>query len=465
MNRLPSRRFSPAAFLLAASLLALPPAALAGGADAPPPVIPAPKKLHTTQWAFDVDWYVYILVSSKATRGTRRAARIVQLGLRKRLELDAPIVRITQRGGLSPRSRAIWVIEPRLDRPPARTIGVEGLDFSPPMLDDGYFIRVDALETVIHGATDAGSCHGAQTLLQLILPARPGGLLRKARPPRIPCLWMADWPSRPTRPLPLGVKLPAKRPRLQDFVQALARYKLNAVHTSALPDADPAKAAFRDYAARYAVRAVDAVAGLPQEPLTKMARPWLKEGPAAVYGLAALGEATWADPEADVEEFRRRFARLTFRNEEAAEALRLTEEYLADRAPQRPSALLDRVAALAKAPDAEARRKHERRAQRIRALWSDVEERPDLRDAFLDVAEREIAAWDVLYALADARRLAEKGRFGPAANHLRERLADLRKRGGLSEAVEGKIAALADRLDSAADAESPPPLEQLWPAN
>ncbi len=376
--------------------------------------------------------------------------------------MDAPIVRITQRAGLSPRSRAIWVVEPRLDRPPARTIGVEGLDFSPPMLDDGYFIRVDALETVIHGATDAGSCHGAQTLLQLILPGQRGSMFRKARPARIPCLWMADWPSRPARPLPLGVKLPAQPPQLRNFLQAMGRYKLNAVHTRALPDVAEAKAVFRDYAARYAIEAVDTAAALPDGPLMQSARQWLKAGPAAVYGLAAIGEATWADPEADVEAFRRRFARQAFRNAEAAKALRLTEQYLADRAPQRPATLLDRAAALANAPDGDARRKHERRAERIRSLWSEVEQQPDLRDAFLDAAEREIAAWDVLYALADARRLAEDGRFTAAAGHLRERLAGRRERGELSEEVARQLTALADRLAKAANAEPPPPLEQLW---
>jgi hypothetical protein len=425
-------------------------------------VIPTPKKLHTTRWAFDLDWYVYILVSGKASRGTRRAARIVQLALRERLNVDAPIVRITQRAGLSPRSRAIWVVEPRLDRPPARTIGVEGLDFSPPMLDDGYFIRVDALETVIHGATDAGSCHGAQTLLQLILPGQRGSMFRKARPARIPCLWIADWPSRPARPLPLGVKLPAQPPQLPNFLQAMGRYKLNAVHARSLPDAADAKAVFHDYAARYAIEAVDTVPALPDGPLMQSARRWLKAGPAAAYSLAAIGEATWADGDADIEALRRRFARLTFRNAEAAEALRLTEQYLANRAPQRPAALLDRAAAIANTPDADARREHERRAERIRGLWSDVEQRPGLRDAFLDVAKREIAAWDALYALADARRLAEQGRFGLAADQLRERLTGLRERGGLSQEVEEQLTALADRLVKAANAQPPPPLDPLW---
>lgn len=412
---------------LAARCLALSLPAAADERPSPPPVvIPTPKKLTMVKWSFALDDLVYILVSVRATRGTRRAARIVQLGLRERFGLDPRIVRIVRRPKQPPGAKGIWVVEPRLGRPPARTIGEKGLRFSEPMLHEGYFIRVDAMEIVLHGATDAGSCNAAQTLLQMIRPARRGTLFRKAQPLSIPCCWVADWPHRPARSLPQGCAVPKEPEAMARFVRALGRYKINAVPKSALPAHPAALEQFHDLATRYAIRVVVGGQGLPQTPLGAIARRWLKEGDAAAYGIAALGEQGWAGGAPDAGAFRLRFARGVFRSEAAAEAMALTEEYLAAPAPRAAEKLRALAKAVADATGEEAarfaaeRQAHERRAARIRKLWKEVEARPGLCAAFLEVAEREIAAWDDLYALAARLAAAARAQQPPSLEEPRK---------------------------------------------
>ena len=84
----------------------------------PPVVLPTPRQITMEQWEFALDDLVVVMVSGQATRTTRRAARILQFGLRERLGLDPPIVRFLRRGELPPGSKAIWIVEPRLGRGP-----------------------------------------------------------------------------------------------------------------------------------------------------------------------------------------------------------------------------------------------------------------------------------------------------------------------------------------------------------
>ena len=284
-------------------------AAEAAPAAAPPlrvDVIPEPRKVVGEGWEFAVDRFCIVLVSERATRGTRRAARAVQLGLRERFGLDAPIVRITEQGrhGVT---RPIWVVEPRLKRRPARTIGVKGLTFTDAMRRGGYFIRVDAVEAVLHGADDAGSTHAAQTFLQLVRPPRKGSLFRKSRPPTVPCLWIQDWPSHPVRALPADRALPGDLDAVGRVLDLAARYKLNAIVRGQLPRDPGRAAAVRALAVARAIRIVDSA---PPPPDT---RPRLESRPAAADDLretlAALGEWMWGPPDPDAETFRRRFDR------------------------------------------------------------------------------------------------------------------------------------------------------------
>jgi len=205
------------------------------GAAVPlPEVFPPVKQMTPGQGAFELDEHAAVLVSEQATWGTRVAARAVQLGIRERCGLDLPIVRISEQRDRGP-LKAIWVIEPRLLRPPDSTIGVKELEFTEPMVYEGYFLRVDAIEVVVHGASDAGSYYAAQTLLQLIRPARRGSLWRKARGPSIPCLWLADWPSRRERTVPGTVRVPSEADALEQLIRTAARYRLNGIAKSALP--------------------------------------------------------------------------------------------------------------------------------------------------------------------------------------------------------------------------------------
>lgn len=455
--------------LLLALCCLLPAGARADEETLPPPaVVPTPKKLSPDRWNFAFDDLVVVMVSERATLGTRRAARIVQLGLRERLGIDAPIALIARRTRLAPGSKPIWVVEPRLDRAPARTIGVPKLRFTDPMLDGGYFIRVDAVEAVLHGATDAGSCNAAQTLLQMIHPARPGSFFRKAKPPAIPCLWIADWPSRPLRALPRDFPLPNDAPAAAAFTRLLGRYRLNAVSKDSLPTDAQALAAFRDDATRYSIGVL--LKGMPEAPqgeLAAIAGRWMARGPCVEYAIAALAEAWWTDKAPTAEAFRRQFARSAFHNADAAEAIALTEQCLATPAPRQATALLDQAKAIASGDDAarhaDARKQHRRRAERLRRLWSAVKERPELRDAFLQVAEDEIAARDTLLALADARVLAQRGRLKAAANTLLARKTALE---GDATAGEARLLleSLARRLRAAASADPPPALDSIWKA-
>ena len=198
--------------------------ARAAGAEPPPlGVIPAPKQVSLAAGEFELDEFAALLVSDEAAPRIRAAARVVQLGIRERFGLDLPIIRISEERKQGPR-KCIWVIDPQVLRPdprkrgeryagpaelrpysPENTIGVNGLRFTDEMAVEGYFIRVDPIAVVIHGASDAGSYWGAQTLLQLVRPPRRGGMFRRGRGPTIPCLWMADWPSNRDRVVPAEI--------------------------------------------------------------------------------------------------------------------------------------------------------------------------------------------------------------------------------------------------------------------
>jgi hypothetical protein len=349
------------ALLLAACLLG----PLAAAGEEPPQVdlVPAPKEIHFERGDFELDADCVVLISEQAQEPTRRAAVALQRGIRERFGLDLPVVRIVDQRG----RKALWVIEPRILRPPAKTIGVQGLDVTEEMFRDSYFIRVDAPEVVVHGTNDAGSFYGVHTLLQLFRPPRRGTLFRKRRGPTLPCLWIRDFPKPLVRPAPPGLALPAEARAAERVLATLAHYKLNAVAKAAVP----AEAAdlVRQLGERYHVRIVDEEPSLlPATPLGAIVRRWVGRGEAARYALAAHAEALWATPEPPgPEAFRLRCARETFGDERAAEAIALTE------------ACLD-------APPATARERH-RALRRIRSAWRRVEREPALRDAFLAVAE------------------------------------------------------------------------------
>ena len=272
-------------------------------------VIPLPKQVTFGTGAFEIDHYCIVLVASKATRGTRRAARAIQLGIRERFGTDVQIVRIAEqtKHGVT---RPIWVVEPRLGRSPAKTIGVKGLKFSDEMSPGGYFVRVDAVEAVVHGADATGSYYGAQTLLQLIRPPQRASLFRKGRGPTIPCLWIRDWPSHPVRAIPQDVRLPAEPWAAEGLLKLAARYKLNAVAEAAFP-ADAAVAGrIRRLAAERYIRTLERVPALADTPRASPPAAWAEGAAAAHYALAAQAELAWGPPGPDLfaRTFHRRFA-------------------------------------------------------------------------------------------------------------------------------------------------------------
>ena len=258
-------------------------------------VVPAPKQVSFEEGAFAIDQYAIVLVSEEATWGTRVAARAVQLGLRERLGIDVSIARISEWKKLGAR-KAIWVIEPRLMRPPERTIGVEGLAFSPEMVAEGYFIRVDAIETVIHGASDAGSYYGAQTFLQLIRPPRAGSLFHKARGPSVPCLWIADWPTHAVRTVPAEIKMPSEPEAAASFLKLAAHCKFNGFARSALPAGEPLRERLTEAMRFCPIRLVDGAPSLSGEtPLARAARAAAEKG-LTREALADAGEEAWGPP-------------------------------------------------------------------------------------------------------------------------------------------------------------------------
>jgi hypothetical protein len=267
-------------------------------------VIPAPKQASFEGGVFEIDEYAAVLVSGRAARRTRHAARLVQLGLRERFGIDPPILRIRERMKHGPR-KAIWVVEPGLLRPPANTIGVKGLKFTDEMMREGYFLRVDPIEIVIHGASDAGSHHGAQTLLQLIRPPRKATLFRKARGPTIPCLWLRDWPSSSQRIVPSEIPVPPDPAAAERFLEAAARYKLNAVSKKALPGNEAARERLRELAERRPIQFVDEMATLGASPLARLAAQFVQVGDAA-RSLAAYAEEAWGPPDPEPEVLRLR---------------------------------------------------------------------------------------------------------------------------------------------------------------
>jgi len=288
-------------------------------------VVPEPKQVTLEKGEFVFDQYAAITVSDQATLGTRAAARAVQLGLRQRFGLDVPILRISDERKHGPR-KSIWIVEPRVVRPaddvprspsakrkmvphsPANTIGVRGLHFTDEMIVEGYFIRVDAIAVVIHGASDAGSFWGAQTLLQLIRPGQPGSFFRKPRGPSIPCLWIADWPSRRDRVVPPDLKVPSDPDAAEAFMKLAARYKLNGIAHGAVPDNQATRERLR-YVSQYCplpcIEQPPPIAGSP--PLLKLAAQATRRGDVGL-ALAALGEAAWGPPDPTPEVLRQRLA-------------------------------------------------------------------------------------------------------------------------------------------------------------
>jgi len=274
--------------------------AAAGGRPAPQtPVIPTPKHVAFNRGQFELDQYGIVLVSGKATLATRRAARVIQLGLRERFGADLPIVRIGDKRKHGA-AKSIWIVEPRLGRSPANTIGVKDLEFGEEMRAEGYFLRVDAIEIVVHAASDAGSSHGAQTLLQLFRPPQKGTLFRKPRGPTIPCLWVRDWPSRPARVVPSGIPVPSDPEGAERFVRAVAHYKLNGIATRALPTDAATLERVREIAERHPIRFVEQAGTLGAGPLAQLAAAWLGEG-RSDWALAACAEAAWGSPDTDPE--------------------------------------------------------------------------------------------------------------------------------------------------------------------
>jgi hypothetical protein len=296
---------------------ALAPGEIPGGPAPALDVIPAPKRVTLERGEFELDEFAALLVSDQATAGTRAALRVVQLGIRERFGLDLPILRVSEERRHAPR-KMVWIVEPRMLRPdhgdyqkflkrpgplvphpPERTIGVRGLQFTEEMAVEGYFLRVDPIAVVIHGASDAGSYWGAQTLLQLLRPPRKGGLFRRGRGPTLPCLWMADWPSNVNRIVPPELKVPAEPDAAEGFLRLAAHYKVNGIPRCSVP-------------ADEAVRepCIEKPVPLPGEPpLLKLALEAAAEGRTRL-ALAAFAEAAWgARPEADAAAFRQRFLR------------------------------------------------------------------------------------------------------------------------------------------------------------
>ncbi|MBM4032078.1 MAG: hypothetical protein FJ291_09870 [Planctomycetes bacterium] len=313
-------------------------------------VVPAPKQVTLKEGEFELDDFAAVLVSEEAAFGTRAAARAVQLGIRYRWGLDLPILRIGDERRLGPR-KSIWIVEPRTIRPPdetrkggeaekpsprpprrvpaadeltapfrarkpgepavhmpAMTIGVKDLRFSKEMVIEGYFIRVDAFAVVIHGASDAGSYWGAQTLLQLIRPPRRGTAFRRARGPTIPCLWMADWPSNPERVVPPELKVPDDPQAAEDFLKLAARYKLNGIAQGAVPANEEVRERLRHVAQYHPVPCIAEPAPVPgAAPLLALAKEAAGEG-SLPLALAALGEAAWGPTDPEPAALRQRFA-------------------------------------------------------------------------------------------------------------------------------------------------------------
>lgn len=313
-------------------------ASWAGGAAAPPiDVIPQPKQVTPEQGSFTIDTYCVVQVSERASRGTRRAARAVQLGLYDRFGIDVPIVRLAERSELT-YSRPIWVVEPRLKRPPASTIGVKDLEFTNEMRGGGYFIRVEGFidpVAMLHGVDDAGSLHAAQTFLQLIRPATRGGLFRKGRPPSVPCLWIRDWPSQALRPIPppygpegaTGVGADA----VERLIELGARYKLNALPERLLAAVPGSAARLRGLAARRGIRIIEQAPPLAESPL--LDAPLGGAADPMRLRVAVQAEASWGPPDPDADTFRRRLA---------LDAARHPARPKRVQPPRRPGELLDR---------------------------------------------------------------------------------------------------------------------------
>ena len=300
-------------------------ASAALAAEAPVRVVPAPRKVHFERGRFVIDERTAVLVSAQATRGTRVAARAVQLGLRERFGLDLPIRRITDIPKRQP-FKAIWVIEPRILRPPANTIGVEGLHFTREMVYEGYFIRVDPIEVVLHGASDAGSFYAAWTFLQLVEPPRRATLFSKGRGPSVPCLWLEDWPQRRWRALPAEIKVPPDPGEAARLLRLAARYRFNVLARESLPPGLARAGAVEQALAFYPIRFLDQAIKAPgpkdqpppasaphiegRHPLARLARRAIAARDWEL-ALAALGEMAWGPPDPSPEDLVRTIRRLS----------------------------------------------------------------------------------------------------------------------------------------------------------
>jgi len=333
------------------------------------------------------------------------------------------------------------------------------------MRAEGYFIRVDMAEVVVHGASDAGTLYGVETLSQLVRPAAPSTLFRARRGPTIPCLWMADRPSNAVRPARV-LRPPSQPEGVERYLQTLAQLKVNAIRQDS-PEwlvEGAVGARLRELAPRWSVQILTP----PQPPRSQLPPEvaiWNFPGPAGLYAEAMLADRAWNPTGADPASFRWRFARATFGTDAAAEALQLTEECL-NVCPRTASPIpfLARV----KAADERAkqfpreRSEHERRARRVRALWGSVQTEPALRDAFLAAAERAICLTDNVYALADACRSYRRGRVARAASVLRARLDWVGWQGEGATETRRSFEALIARLDAAAKAPKTPPISSVF---
>jgi hypothetical protein len=426
-------------------------------------VVPLPQQVTFDPGAFEIDRQTVIMVSGRASEATRRAARALQIALRERYGIDLPIVRITEQHQFGV-SKDIWIVEPGENHPPANTIGAEGLTFTEPMRGEGYFIRVDMPEVVVHGASDAGTLYGVATLIQLIRPPRSGTLFRARRGPTLPCLWIADWPARAVRAAS-ALRPPREPEGAEAYLRTLARYKLNAIHDEALAGC-PAEKRIRELAPQWHVKTIVGPFEAPKPAFQATVAAWMLPGPEAVYAEALLADEAWDPTGQNPESFRLRFARATFGTDAAAEAIQLTEECL--KASPRVVWPIPSFAGLAKAAEDRAkqfpreRAEHERRARRVRALWRSVQHEPALRGAFLAVAERAICWTDNAYALADAYRSYREGRIAQAARVLRARLDWLGWLGEGATETRKSFEALIARLDAAAKTPKPLPVQEVF---
>jgi hypothetical protein len=359
-------------------------------------------------------------------------------------------------------TKPIWIVEPRIIRPPSKTIGVRGLEVGDEMLRHSYFFRSDYLEVVIHGTDDSGTWYGAHAFLQLLRPPVPGSLFRKARPATVPRLWLRDFPVTRDRPIPASFGLPSDPKAAERFLAAAARYRLNAMAASVIP-ADPDTAAYiRELAKRYYIQVVDDLPKSAPCPYP-FALEWARHGDACRLALAAMGEAQWGGAESDADAFIRRFARDTFGTEGSVRALQLAREHLRGWLGYRDPAALAPAVAKGIVPDAvrDEAAAIRRAVRGIHAGLKDATFNPGVRDAFLAGADRALCNAENSFALLEAGRFYKQGNAAKAVRVLRERLPRVDALGGDAPKARQAFERWIALFEAAAEAEQPPTLEQL----